>query len=113
MCMINKLMHIWYFHFSDDDLRDSYGTPMGGNSQLGGETDSSMRSSPPLGAPYMGPYPGTPPYLGGSPYPPYYGPTEFNGGAPPPRPPHFPEFPPSPASWLDEVEAPPNAPAHY
>ncbi|XP_015915516.2 LIM/homeobox protein Lhx3-like isoform X1 [Parasteatoda tepidariorum] len=121
--------------FRDDDLRDTFGTPMG-NSQLG-ETDSSMRPSPtpPNGMNYLGPGghtypgPGTPPYLAGShsPYPPsYYGDAyhqngHLTGGLPPPRgilgvPPQptdlsagsrnltFPEFPPSPASWLDEVD---------
>ncbi|GFV91012.1 uncharacterized protein TNCV_1248961 [Trichonephila clavipes] len=113
---------------------------MGNNSQLG-ETDSSMRPSPPPNG-YLGPGghaypgPGTPPYLGGShsPYPPsYYSdyhhpqnghlpglppprllgvpqPTDLSGGG---RNLAFPEFPPSPASWLDEVDggggAPPSA----
>lgn len=114
------------FPFSDDD----FGTPMG-NSQLG-ETDSSMRPSPPPpnGLSYLAghgyPGPGTPPYLTGSPYPPsyydaYHG--AHNGHNPPP---HqrlqptdlsaqprtsltFPEFPPSPASWLDDVDGAPAA----
>ncbi|GBN46425.1 hypothetical protein AVEN_212611-1 [Araneus ventricosus] len=129
------------FCFADDDLRDTFGTPMGNNSQLG-ETDSSMRPSPPPPNGYLGPGghaypgPGTPPYLAGShsPYPPsYYSdyhhpqnghlsglppprllgvpqPTDLSGGG---RSLAFPEFPPSPASWLDEVDggggAPPSA----